>query len=155
MSQPLNPPPRPRTSPTPPTPTLLALLGPYLAHQLEVESPAHGRGTLLGLPWSPVWEQPVAECLFPDEPGSRDERDDCQEYRTGRLRPVLWAPEDLGLAMVDASRGRGRDLALVELLGGLGPERLQYFAQVTDAVRALGVAVGLTPSQYVRKEATK
>ena len=145
-------------SPTPNPPplaprALVALLAPYLAHNLEIDSPAHGRGTLLGLPWSPAWEQPVAECHFPHDPARPDEEGDCEEYRTGRLRPVLWAPEDLADAI--AAAGRGDDLALDGLLGGYLPRELDYFARVTDTLRALGVAVGLTPGQYVRKTASQ
>ena len=130
--------------PIPTFQALTATLAPYLAAGIEVESAAHGRGVLVGLPYSQKWECAQAEVRFE---GSMAFNWDV--YQLDKLKPVLWHADDY-LEAIDAVAGK---LPMHWQTLCLAPaEDLEEMAAVVDAARALGIALNLPAGSYIRKE---
>lgn len=120
-------------------------LAPYLAAGIELAHPAHGRGVLVGLPHCWDFDTPRAEVFFPDAPA----KNCCEYYALADVKPVLWAPEDWKAVAKAAPRSDALDkwwLTRFDL------DELTEMARLVDMARALGIALNLSPTDYIRKE---
>ena len=111
----------------------LQTLAPYLAAGIEVEHKLHGRGLLHGLPSHHIGEGggQLASVRFVREGSSFPDW-----YTLESVKPVLYAPEDFD------------KLGLLHT----APESLEIYARLVDAARALGIALNISETDYIRKE---
>jgi hypothetical protein len=124
---------------------MLAVLAPYLEHEIEVETRAHGRGTLVGLPFCQApCEKPRAEVRL--HSGGCDEVLDLAD-----VKPVLWMPFDIDYAVTAA--GFAPPPAW-QAVARADFEELQYMAEIVDTARAMGLALNLDSQQFARRYPT-
>ena len=128
----------------------LAVLAPYLAAGIEVESRGWGRGILLGLPYCAPWKTASVDASF-TYTGSDAVASGVVEVRT--VKPVLWHAEDrltVVLAMPSSQRTAGHFGIVNHEV-----EELEKMARIVDTARALGIALNLPEGSYVRKEVAR
>ena len=126
----------------------LAVFAPYLAAGIAVESPAWGRGALLGLPYSELWDRPHAHVRFAFPPPDQAATG---VVELGNLRPVLYAPADRVRVLACHPNDRS---AFTDVLR-LPLDELERMAHIVDSTRALGIALNLSLGAYVRKEVAR
>ena len=126
----------------------LQTLALYLAAGIAVEHKLFGRGPLLGLPYVQPWDRSLSsahadvyfESLPPNEVCSAVQR-------VSGVKPVLYAPGDrVRVVAAHPERSRFTDVLALPI-----PE-LERMAILVDAARALGIALNLSPTDYIRKE---
>lgn len=126
----------------------LQTLALYLAAGIEVEHPLHGRGLLHGLPSHHIGEGggQLASVRF-DRPGSPFP----DWYLLKEVTPVLYAPYDY-MQVLNSQSEPQEWLSLA--FGKHGRNELEKMARIVDAARALGIALNLSLTDYIRKELT-
>ena len=128
--------------------TFLTTFAPYLPAGIEVESPAFGRGLLVGLPYSTRWERPFADVRFEGRTALS-----WLSYDLSNIKPVLYDARDAA-AVVAA-------LPSIQRTGGHfgltihDAEQLHRLARIVDTARALGIALNLPEGSYVRRQVAK
>ncbi|GGF22460.1 hypothetical protein [Hymenobacter cavernae] len=126
-----------------PNKLLLKQLQHYLSADIELLSPAHGTGTLVGLPYCQTWEAQRAEVRFPDK-GVFD------YYELDKVKPVLFAAEDAQAVLSQLQvYEKPTALAFVNLHDTASIVRS---AVVVDFLRSKGIALTINPGHYIRKE---
>ncbi len=126
----------------------LQTLARYLVAGIEVENPAWGRGRLVGLPYVQPWDRRPDGAqghVYFDFPAPDEVASGVADV--GRLTPVLYAPGDrVRVIAAHPERTRFTDVLALPI-----PE-LERMAILVDAARALGIALNLSPTDYIRKE---
>lgn len=128
----------------------LATLAPYLPFSVEVAHAAHGRGTLVGLPACHINDHgPLASVRFDGLPSFPD------YYELGSVKPVLYDFNDA----YEVLKGKCLDSPSEESTkwGVLwsNSDSLEFYAQLVDDARALGIALNLPAGSYIRKEVAR
>lgn len=126
----------------------LQTLALYLTAGIEVEHRLFGRGVLQGLPYVQPWDRSPngahADAHFTSLPPNEV----CSGvHRVCNVTPVLYAPGDrVRVVSAHPNRARFTDVLTLSI-----PE-LEHMASIVDAARALGIALNLSPKDYIRKE---
>jgi hypothetical protein len=126
----------------------LQTLALYLAADIEVENPAWGRGRLVGLPHcfpydrSPSGAHANVRFLAPPP----------NEVASGiitlsKLKPVLYELSDR-VRVLATHPNRAQHVDVLRL----DRDELERMAAIVDTTRALGIALNLPPTDYIRKE---
>ena len=120
----------------------------YLAAGIEVENPAWGRGRLVGLPYVQPWDHRPSGAhahVYFDFPAPDEVASGIAEV--GKLTPVLYAPGDrVRVLATHPERSRLTDVLALPI------SELERMATIVDAARALGIALNLSPTDYIRKQ---
>ncbi len=125
----------------------LRVLAAYLAADIEVEHKMHGRGQLIALPCTYIGQH-LAEAYYTVDVAYGMARD----LPLADVRPVLWHPDDIALALAATSEEKWPGLGIT--LAEIDPQTLEKFARLVDDARALGIALNVPADQYVRRQPT-
>ncbi|MGI4875261.1 MAG: hypothetical protein ACRYFX_29240 [Janthinobacterium lividum] len=139
-----------RPYPNPAATALLRVLGPYLAHGIDVYLPGRKRlARLSGLPYCANFERPAADVKLHYTADELEEQVLCDDVERlpAPLLPVLYAPSDRVMAL----SGHPNRASYTDVLR-LSLEELERMAVIVDQARALGIAVGVPEGLYHRKE---
>ncbi|MBF9140817.1 hypothetical protein [Hymenobacter properus] len=121
----------------------LRTLSLYLPHHTTVEAPGLGRGLLHGLPSHHIGDGGQLASVRFDREGS----DFPDWYELERVKPVLYSSDDKD-ELLKPFIYNGLSFSAYQLTA----KKLEQMAAIVDYCRALGIALNLSPDQYIRKE---